>query len=190
GMLDKWFDIISNAKNMHELDDARIQIIGKNGELTKEFSKLASIANDKKRDFAQNLNVQKNQVSTAINNQKTILEKQEEKLSLLNDAIDVSLYSKHKNSGSLHPIMETMDYIIEYFASMNFDIKYGPYVEDDFHNFEALNLPKYHPARDMQDTFYFKDKNLLRTHTSPVQIRTMLKESAPIKMISPGAVFR
>ena len=190
GMLEKWFDIISNAKNMQELDDARIQIIGKNGELTKEFSKLATIANEKKRDFAQNLNVQKNQVNTAVNNQKIILEKQEEKLALLNDAIDVSLYSKHKNSGSLHPIMETMDYIIEYFASMNFDIKYGPYVEDDFHNFEALNLPKYHPARDMQDTFYFKDKNLLRTHTSPVQIRTMLKESAPIKMISPGAVFR
>ena len=190
GMLEKWFDIISNAKNMQELDDARIQIIGKNGELTKEFSKLATIANEKKRDFAQNLNVQKNQVNTAVNNQKIILEQQEEKLALLNDAIDVSLYSKHKNSGSLHPIMETMDYIIEYFASMNFDIKYGPYVEDDFHNFEALNLPKYHPARDMQDTFYFKDKNLLRTHTSPVQIRTMLKESAPIKMISPGAVFR
>jgi phenylalanyl-tRNA synthetase alpha chain len=83
-----------------------------------------------------------------------------------------------------------MDKIINYFLNMNFEIKEGPLVEDDFHNFEALNLPKYHPARDMQDTFYFKDSKLLRTHTSPVQIRTMLKKKPPIRVISPGAVFR
>jgi len=90
----------------------------------------------------------------------------------------------------LHPVMETMDRIVEYFSSMNFSVETGPMVEDDFHNFEALNLPKYHPARDMQDTFYFKDEMLLRTHTSPVQIRTMLHTKPPIRMIAPGAVFR
>jgi phenylalanyl-tRNA synthetase alpha chain len=83
-----------------------------------------------------------------------------------------------------------MDKIIEYFVSLNFSVEDGPLAEDDFHNFEALNLPKFHPARDMQDTFYFKDNMLLRTHTSPVQIRTMLAQNPPIRMICPGAVFR
>jgi len=90
----------------------------------------------------------------------------------------------------LHPVMETMDKIIDYFVALNFAVESGPMVEDDFHNFEALNLPKYHPARDMQDTFYFKDGGLLRTHTSPVQIRTMLETKPPIRMIAPGTVFR
>jgi phenylalanyl-tRNA synthetase alpha chain len=106
------------------------------------------------------------------------------------EAIDVSLYSPISERGSLHPVMETMDRIVEYFVAMNFSVQTGPMVEDDFHNFEALNLPKYHPARDMQDTFYFKDSMLLRTHTSPVQIRTMLSTKPPIRMIAPGAVFR
>ncbi|MDE5913929.1 MAG: phenylalanine--tRNA ligase subunit alpha, partial [Campylobacter jejuni] len=93
-------------------------------------------------------------------------------------------------TGALHPVMSTMDKIIEYFIALNFSIEKGPLIEDDFHNFEALNLPKSHPARDMQDTFYFDDKRLLRTQTSPVQIRTMLAQKPPIRMIAPGAVFR
>jgi len=100
------------------------------------------------------------------------------------------MYSLTPESGALHPVMETMDKIVEYFSSMNFAVKTGNMVEDDFNNFEALNLPKYHPARDMQDTFYFKDEMLLRTHTSPVQIRTMMSSKPPIRMIAPGAVFR
>ncbi len=106
------------------------------------------------------------------------------------EAVDVSLASPLSERGSLHPVMETMDRIVEYFTAMNFAVHTGPMVEDDFHNFEALNLPKYHPARDMQDTFYFKDAKLLRTHTSPVQIRTMLSSKPPIRMIAPGSVFR
>jgi phenylalanyl-tRNA synthetase alpha chain len=105
-------------------------------------------------------------------------------------SVDVTLFNQESSAGALHPVMDTMDKIIEYFVSMNFSIEEGPLVEDDFHNFEALNLPKYHPARDMQDTFYFKDSMLLRTHTSPVQIRTMLSQKPPIRMICPGAVFR
>ncbi len=105
-------------------------------------------------------------------------------------AIDVSLLHPSTKTGALHPVMQTMDEIIEYFLSLNFSIEEGGLAEDDFHNFEALNLPKYHPARDMQDTFYFSDGDLLRTHTSPVQIRTMKKQTPPIRMICPGAVFR
>ena len=189
-MMDKWFDIIKSSKTLLELDDARIKIVGKNGDLSREFANLGKLPNAEKKAFATKLNSQKAQINTALNNKKILLENEKLKQDLLDDSIDVSLFSKYKQSGSLHPIMETMDYIIEYFASLNFDIKYGPFIEDDFHNFEALNLPKHHPARDMQDTFYFKDSHLLRTHTSPVQIRTMLKEGFPIKMISPGAVFR
>jgi len=108
----------------------------------------------------------------------------------LKNKIDVSLYGYENKKGSLHPVMETMDKIIDYFATLNFSVESGPFVEDDFTNFEALNLPKNHPAREMQDTFFFKDGNLLRTHTSPVQIRTMLNQKPPIRMIAPGTVFR
>ena len=108
-----------------------------------------------------------------------------------NEAIDVTLFNENVSCGALHPVMETMDKIIDYFIAQNFSVESGPLIEDDFHNFEALNLPKYHPARDMQDTFYLNDGRLLRTHTSGVQIRTMEKFKAPpVRMIAPGAVFR
>lgn len=106
------------------------------------------------------------------------------------DALNFNYFDESITTGALHPVMSTMDKIIEYFIALNFSIEKGPLIEDDFHNFEALNLPKSHPARDMQDTFYFDDKRLLRTQTSPVQIRTMLAQKPPIRMIAPGAVFR
>lgn len=110
--------------------------------------------------------------------------------SMKDESVDVTLFQSASTAGALHPVMETMNEIIDYFVGMNFSIEEGPLVEDDFHNFEALNLPKHHPARDMQDTFYFDDGMLLRTHTSPVQIRTMLSQQPPIRMICPGSVFR
>ncbi len=109
---------------------------------------------------------------------------------LKSEILDVSLYGNLDRKRALHPVMETMDRIIEYFIAMNFSVEDGPKIEDDFHNFEALNLPKNHPARDMQDTFFCRDGKLLRTHTSPVQIRTMLEQKPPIRIIAPGAVFR
>jgi phenylalanyl-tRNA synthetase alpha chain len=129
-------------------------------------------------------------MTSLFNERKAVLQTQELEAAMKAEAIDVSLFSPTSTRGALHPVMETMDRIVEYFASMNFSVHTGPMVEDDFHNFEALNLPKYHPARDMQDTFYFKDEMLLRTHTSPVQIRTMMSHTPPIRMIAPGAVFR
>jgi phenylalanyl-tRNA synthetase alpha chain len=119
-----------------------------------------------------------------------VLEQLELEESMKKGAVDITLFDPESSRGALHPVMSVMDKIIDYFVAMNFSIEEGPLVEDDFHNFEALNLPKFHPARDMQDTFYFNDHMLLRTHTSPVQIRSMLSSPPPIRMICPGTVFR
>ena len=188
--MQEWLIQIDNSKTLKELDDVRINILGKKGILPKEFAKLKDIPNSEKKSFAEKLNQKKELILNKLSLRKEILEKIEEKNILQKEKIDVTLFNQDNNLASFHPVMETMNKIIDYFISMNFEIKTGPLVEDDFHNFEALNLPKYHPARDMQDTFYFNDSSLLRTHTSPVQIRTMLKEKPPIRMISPGAVFR
>jgi phenylalanyl-tRNA synthetase alpha chain len=181
---------IKEAKNLDELEKIRIEIFGKKGILSKEFAKLKDIPNDQKKDFAKNLNELKAKLTKIFEEKKINLEKEAVEAKLKQEAIDVSLFGYDINKGAIHPITQTMNKIIDYFAALNFSIEQGPLVEDDFHNFEALNLPKNHPARDMQDTFFFKDKYLLRTHTSPVQIKTMLKQKPPIRMIAPGAVFR
>jgi phenylalanyl-tRNA synthetase alpha chain len=151
---------------------------------------MKDVPNEQKGQFAKELNKHKSALMNEFTARKIILQTQELQEAMKAEAIDVSMFSTNSSAGALHPVMETMDRIVEYFSSMNFAVKTGQIVEDDFHNFEALNLPKYHPARDMQDTFYFKDEMLLRTHTSPVQIRTMLSSKPPIRMIAPGAVFR
>ena len=188
--LKEWYQKIQSADCMQKLEELRVAILGKKGVLAEQFAKMKNIENDKKAEFAKQLNIAKSEFNKLFNEQKMILQTRELEELLKSQMIDVSLYSTASNSGALHPVMQTMDKIVEYFISMNFSINTGGMVEDDFHNFEALNLPKYHPARDMQDTFYFKDEMLLRTHTSPVQIRTMLSSKPPIRMISPGAVFR
>ncbi|RLA78364.1 MAG: phenylalanine--tRNA ligase subunit alpha, partial [Epsilonproteobacteria bacterium] len=140
--------------------------------------------------FAQNLNTQKTSVNEAIENKKTILMALALDEQLKAEKIDVSKFAAQNQSGAFHPVLDTMNKITTYFQNLNFAVEEGPLVEDDFHNFEALNLPKYHPARDMQDTFYCNDGAVLRTHTSPVQIRTMMTTKPPIRMIAPGNVFR
>lgn len=186
----EWIKEIENVLNLDELEEVRITIFGKKGVLAKEFAKLKTLPNDKKPIVAKELNEIKTKLNTLIAKKREELEEKALEKELKKDAIDTSLFSPFNNKGALHPVQDTLDRIIDYFISMNFSIETGPLIEDDFYNFEALNLPKYHPARDMQDTFYFKDEKLLRTHTSPVQIRTMQKQKPPIRMISPGAVFR
>ncbi|NPA27765.1 MAG: phenylalanine--tRNA ligase subunit alpha [Epsilonproteobacteria bacterium] len=181
---------IKEAKSLEELDRVRVEIFGKKGVLSKEFAKLKEIANDKKKEFAKELNLKKEALFSLFEKKKEELENYELQKRLKAEAVDLSLYSYETPKGALHPITITMNKIIDYFTALNFSVERGPLVEDDFHNFEALNLPKNHPAREMQDTFFFKDAKVLRTHTSPVQIRTMLKNSPPIRMIAPGAVFR
>ena len=181
---------IEKALHLEELEKIRVELLGKNGVITKEFKKIKKLPNKEKKEFAKKLNELKEQATNFINKKKIELEEKALELKLQNEKLDVSMFSNRSEKGGLHPVQVTMDKIIDFFTKMNFSVETGPLIEDDFHNFEALNLPKYHPARDMQDTFYFKDGNLLRTHTSPVQIRTMLKQKPPIRMISPGAVFR
>ena len=186
----QWIEKINNTISLEELENLRIDTLGKKGILTLEFAKMKSVPNEEKKAFAENLNTQKELITTAIESKKIVLEKVALNEKLGNEKIDVTRFNNELTCGATHPVVETMDRIIRYFQNLNFAVEEGPLVEDDFHNFEALNLPKYHPARDMQDTFYNKDYTLLRTHTSPVQIRTMLTQNTPIRMIAPGTVFR
>ena len=186
----QWIEKINNATSLEELENLRIDTLGKKGILTLEFAKMKSVPNEEKKAFAENLNKNKTLITDALEAKKVVLEKDALNQKLQNEKIDVTRFNNELSCGATHPVVETMDRIITYFQNLNFAVEEGPLVEDDFHNFEALNLPKYHPARDMQDTFYNKDYTLLRTHTSPVQIRTMLSQKTPIRMIAPGTVFR
>ena len=188
--MEDWIDKIRSVFDLQELEKVRIAIFGKKGELSQAFSNLKNVDPKDKPKIAKELNQLKQKLTEVFENKRTELEELALQKRLESEAIDVSLYSPRSESGALHPVMQTMDKIIDYFTTLNFSVEIGPLVEDEFYNFEALNLPEYHPARDMQDTFYFKDGKLLRTHTSPVQIRTMMKQKPPIRMISPGAVFR
>ncbi len=181
---------IENCTNLDELESIRVEIFGKKGILAAEFGKLKSVPPAEKKDFAKNLNDKKSALMEIFEAKKSTLESQALEQQLKSEALDVSLYGYEQTKGAIHPVKDTMDKIIDYFVSLNFAVESGPLVENDFNNFEALNLPKNHPAREMQDTFFFADKNLLRTHTSPVQVRTMLNSDIPIRMIAPGAVFR
>lgn len=181
---------IAQAKNLEELEALRVELLGKKGKITTQFAKLKDLPEDEKKEVAKTLNKFRDQANKAIDTRKDILEREFIVAQMQADSVDVTLFDEPVSSGALHPVMATMDKIIEYFVSQNFSVESGPLIENDFHNFEALNIPKYHPARDMQDTFYLNNSDLLRTHTSGVQIRTMLSQKPPIRMIAPGAVFR
>ena len=182
---------IDAASSLSELEAVRLELFGKKGIITALFSELKSAAPEQKKELAVSANEKRDYFSELIAAKRASLEEAEQKEAMKNEASDVTLFNENVSCGALHPVMETMDKIIDYFIAQNFSVESGPLIEDDFHNFEALNLPKYHPARDMQDTFYLNDGRLLRTHTSGVQIRTMEKFKAPpVRMIAPGAVFR
>ncbi|KAA6228762.1 phenylalanine--tRNA ligase subunit alpha [Campylobacter sp. LR286c] len=181
---------VLECQTLKDLEELRVFVLGKKGILTQEFAKLKDLDNEKKKEVAVSLNEQKESFNKALNLKIKQLEDIELEAKMQKDAMSFHYFDENVKTGALHPIMATMDKIIEYFVSLNFSVESGPLIEDDFHNFEALNLPITHPARDMQDTFYFDDKRLLRTQTSPIQIRTMLSQKPPIRMIAPGAVFR
>lgn len=181
---------LEQVENLQDLEALRVETIGRKGFLTQQFATLKALQGEAKKAFAAELNTYKESFESLLANKKNTILVSQMKEQLVKDCVDASLFSTLRPKSQGHPIYQTMDRIIEFFVSMNFSLQTGPLIEDDFHNFEALNLPIYHPARDMQDTFYFKDSMLLRTHTSPVQIRTMQKNTFPIRMIAPGSVFR
>jgi phenylalanyl-tRNA synthetase alpha chain len=191
-MKDKLEKKILNSCDLKKLEEVRVEIFGKKGYLAVEFAKIKDIPNKAKKDFAKNLNILKATLNKTFEIKKEELYLKHLEESLKKNAVDVSAFTSLDNCGALHPVMNTMDKIIDYFVSLNFEVEEDRYIEDDFHNFEALNLPIYHPAREMQDTFFLGEGKLLRTHTSSVQIRYMEDKNnkPPFKMLSPGAVFR
>lgn len=189
-VIERILESIKKTKSLLDLEDLRIQYLGRKGILSQAFFRMKSLDEEERKSLAKFLNLLKSNLEATFSSHKQELENLEMKEKLEAERIDVSLFFPSRKRSFGHPISQIKDKIIEYFKSLGFDLCIGPLVEDDFHNFEALNIPKYHPARDMQDTFYFKDFKLLRTHTSPVQIRAMLSSKPPIKMICPGATFR
>ncbi len=181
---------LDSIDTIEQLENLRIQIVGKKGKLTAYFGALRDLDAKDKKQVAQRLNTLKDTFERLYEDKRQVLGAAQLNAQLEREYVDVSLFNSLKPHSLGHPIMQVLDRIVDYFVNMNFSIQSGPLIEDDFHNFEALNLPKFHPARDMQDTFYFKDSLLLRTHTSPVQIRTMQTHSLPIRVIAPGSVFR
>jgi len=186
---------INKISSLEELEKLRIEYIGKKGSLSLEMQSLSSLSIEKKKIKGQELNVFKSFLEQAINNKKIDLEISALNAKLENEQIDVTLPSRDFNTGKIHPISQTIYKIIDIFSSMGFSVESGPDIETDFNNFTALNIPSHHPAREMQDTFYIEDKTnnedkVLRTHTSPVQVRTMLETKPPIRIIVPGRTYR
>ncbi len=192
-------DIITKSSNLRELDDVRVALLGKNGELTQALKGLGQATPEERKTRGKELNMLKVQLEEAIAERKEALLAAEEAGKLAEEKIDVSLPSYPQVKGSLHPITQVMEEMERIFAGMGFGVRTGPLVEDDYHNFTALNIPPSHPARQMHDTFYVSSGDdagdedtqyVLRTHTSPVQVRTMQSEEPPIRIIAPGSTFR
>lgn len=181
---------VENTKNRQDLDHIRVQYLGKKGALTEIMKQLGSLPNEEKPKLGQAVNEAKNKLQMAITTRLDVLNAIELAQKLAAEKIDVTLSGIGHEQGTLHPVSTSMQRIEEFFSKMGFAIEYGPEVEDDSHNFEALNIPDHHPARAMHDTFYFNPSTVLRTHTSGVQIRTMEKQEPPIRMIAPGRVYR
>jgi phenylalanyl-tRNA synthetase alpha chain len=181
---------IVNAADLAALDAVRVAFLGKKGAVTAYLKNLSDLPAEQRPAAGQEINRVKNEVHALIDKRREILERQSMEDKLRADAIDVTLPGRGLALGGRHPVTRTMDRIERLFRNAGFGVRSGPEIEDDFHNFTALNIPENHPARAMHDTFYFPGGNLLRTHTSPVQIRSMLEEGVPIRIIAPGRVYR
>ena len=185
---------IDNCKTLQELEVIRLEYLGKKGLLPAEMKLLGKLPIDQKKIKGQELNKLKTFIEVSINDHKILIENAELEQKLKNESIDVTLPHTEEITGKIHPISQTIFSIIEIFGNLNYSVEAGPDIESDFNNFSALNIPPHHPAREMQDTFYVNNSNgednVLRTHTSPVQVRTMLNSKPPIKIIVPGRTYR
>ncbi len=177
-------------KTSEELEKLRVEYLGKKGEFTKILRSMGSLTPEERPEMGKLVNEAKDELEEKINELKTRLKEKMVNEKLKNEVIDITLPGDKTPLGGKHPLMITMEKIEQIFLEMGFTIEEGPEVELDYYNFEALNIPKDHPARGEQDTFYINDHVVLRTQTSPVQIRTIEKQTPPIKMISPGKVYR
>ena len=186
---------IKEANSLDDLENLRVQVLGKKGSITSLMKQLGSLEPDKRREAGQILNSLQKNIIESIDNKKSSLEETYLNEKLKNEALDITLPSRPENIGRIHPLSKTMDEVISIFAQMGFTVAEGPDIESDFYNFTALNIPQEHPARQEHDTFYFNEdengeRKVLRTHTSPVQIRTMEKLKPPLRVIVPGRTYR
>ena len=181
---------IAKANDLQALDQVRVNYLGKKGSITAQMKSLGKLSAEERPKAGQVINQAKQQVQTAIEARKSELENAKLQAQLVSESIDVTMPGRTHGTGGLHPVSRVLYRIEDLFAQLGFEIAEGPEIEDDFHNFEALNIPESHPARAMHDTFYINDKLLLRTHTSPVQVRVMKERQPPLKVIAPGRVYR
>ncbi len=181
---------VQGAEDISGLEKVRVDYLGKKGELTEQLKSLKDLSPEEKRQVGKVINDAKESLQTAILDRRNTLESAALSQKLSTEKIDVTLPARGVEEGRFHPITLTMNKICSLFSQLGFWIEEGPEVETEFYNFEALNIPSHHPARAMHDTFYFADGTLLRTHTSPVQIRAMEKRRPPLKVIAPGRVYR
>ena len=178
--------------NLSEINQIKSELFGKNGLISTQFKKLGTLAEFERKKFASDLNVVKDELQDLINFKINEVENAEINKKLDKEKIDITLPARSFVRGKIHPVSQTIDEISSIFSEIGFSVEEGPDVENEYNNFTALNTPNNHPARDMHDTFYLDEKKqkLLRTHTSPVQIRTMLKDKPPFKIIAPGRTYR
>jgi len=181
---------IALAQNSQELEQLRVQFLGKKGTLTEQLKSLGALPAEQRPAAGAEINIAKQEVQNALAVRKEALETEEAVRQLAAEQIDITLPGRRQSSGGLHPVTRTIERIEDIFTSAGFSVVEGPEIEDDYHNFEALNIPAHHPARAMHDTFYFDATTLLRTHTSTVQVRVMESGQAPFRIICPGRVYR
>lgn len=181
---------VTAANDLAALDQLRVTYLGKKGQITQQSKMLGKLSAEERPKAGQLINEAKQAVIAALEAKREALQKAELDARLAEETVDVTLPGRVQVVGGLHPVTLTINRISSLFAQLGFDVAEGPEVEDDYHNFEALNIPSHHPARAMHDTFYFGDGRLLRTHTSSVQVRTMREQSAPLRIIAPGRVYR
>jgi len=181
---------VERADTVAGLDRVRVDYLGKKGQITALLKSLGKLDAAERPAAGAKINEAKEQVSVRLLSKKDQLESAALEQKLMSEAVDVTLPGRATDLGGLHPVTKTMRRIEQFFAKAGYSVEVGPEIEDDYHNFEALNIPGHHPARAMHDTFYFDANTLLRTHTSPVQVRTMAQGKPPFRMICPGRVYR
>ncbi len=189
-LIDQAASEIDAATDLAALDAVRVSYLGKKGELTERLKALGQLPASQRASAGQEINLAKQAVQIHLIERRELLENAALEASLAADAVDVSLPGRGLSIGGRHPVSRAQSRIERIFTNAGFGVRSGPEIEDEFHNFTALNIPDNHPARAMHDTFYFPGGNLLRTHTSPVQIRSIAEEGVPIRIIAPGRVYR
>lgn len=183
-------EAVQRSGDIAALEQVRVQYLGKKGELTQLMQTLGKLSVEERPQAGALINAAKSSVQDVLNARKADLEKAALDAKLSAERIDVTLPGRGEASGGLHPVTRTLERVEQFFSRIGYSVAEGPEVEDDYHNFEALNIPGHHPARAMHDTFYFNANMLLRTHTSPVQVRTMESRQPPIRIVCPGRVYR